>query len=635
MTTPQSAHSVITEPSDVPTPNPMNPSIEETQQRLSSDPARGRGRDPSPSPQHDDRRKSSTAWVTLSVIVITCGVYLWMRNVHEHSAPFRFHELLSWGGNFYLKTTQGEWWRLLTSAFVHIDDPHLILNMISLFLLGREVERVFGHLNLLILYLGSAVVAGLCSIAWYDLRLSVGASGSIYGLFGGAISLFLLVGEHRVLAVRRKTLVIFGWILYTLFVSLFDDWVDRAGHLGGVLGGAVIGALLSMGIRRSRLRRSTLPRRPWRGFTVCILILGASITLRYLPESDNLTKFIRWYGQIEYRLKRTSSRLDEVSYSQGRALWLSQLKGPLLEAQKRLQMVTRRLNSFDHRDESEPEDTLLVTLERDSQLDGQPLSSTLPQWTIALIKRWTPAWLWHPEWSREMFEEQSVWAWELHSHHKFRDRAQRASDDGRSPMRATPTSSPPTALRHKRAQELEPIHSVSHDISFNILTSLERYMMTWRWSLLLRYGADSPPSWDRQIRAAHLDFISEIYYQLITERRTHHLLSYEWNEAMEIIERPDLWLSSTWGGWVLIRIALSQLYVHEVTPSTDSTLALVDKALGLCLSVGLHPYPSALTSLPLRLVWAGIALYRGALDSSERRLFQTPPEYRIIPLFKR
>ena len=576
-----------------------------------------------------DRRKTPTAWVTLSVIVISCGVYLWMRSVHEHSASFRFHELLSWGGNFYLKTTQGEWWRLLTSAFVHIDDPHLILNMISLFLLGREVERVFGHLNLLILYLGSAVVAGLCSIAWYDMRLSVGASGSIYGLFGGAISLFLIVGEHRILAVRRRTVVIFGWILYTLFVSLFDDWVDRAGHLGGALGGAGIGALLSMGIRRSRLRRSTLPRRPWRGFTVCVLILGASITLRYLPESDNITKFLRWYGEIEYRLKRTSSRLDELSYSQGRALWLSQLKDPLLEAQKRLQIVTRRLKSVDRRGELETEGALLVTLERDPQLDSQPLSSKLPQWMIVLIKRWTPAWLWQPDWSREMFEEQSVWAWEIPNRHKFRDVQPSAPDDESAPMRTTST-----ALHPQDTQEIKAIDPIDHDLSLGVLTSLERYMMTWRWSLLLRYGAETPPSWDRQIRAAHLDFISEVYYQLITERRTHRLLSYDWNEAIEIVGRPDLWLSSTWGGWVLIRIALAQLYAHESTASPDSSLALIDQALGACLRVGLHPPPSALTSLPLRVIWAGLALYRGALRSSERRLSPILPKYRLIPILQ-
>jgi Rhomboid family len=87
---------------------------------------------------------------------------------------------IAWGSNFGPYTADGEWWRLLTSLFIHFGIPHVVLNMIALVMFGPLVERLYGSVNYLAVYLMAGVAGGLASISWQPgpLELRTSRAGS-------------------------------------------------------------------------------------------------------------------------------------------------------------------------------------------------------------------------------------------------------------------------------------------------------------------------------------------------------------------------------------------------------------------------------------------------------------------------
>ncbi|MDB5200634.1 MAG: hypothetical protein JWQ27_43 [Ferruginibacter sp.] len=100
-------------------------------------------------------------------------------------------ELLDWGANRRTETTGGEYWRLLTSMFLHGGIMHLLLNIFGLVLAAVFVEPKLGRKNYSILYILSGLCGSLASICWYPDTVSVGASGAIFGLYGAILGWFL------------------------------------------------------------------------------------------------------------------------------------------------------------------------------------------------------------------------------------------------------------------------------------------------------------------------------------------------------------------------------------------------------------------------------------------------------------
>jgi membrane associated rhomboid family serine protease len=92
--------------------------------------------------------------------------------------------LLGWGGNFGPWTTNMQWWRLVTSMFVHTGMLHLLVNMLSLLQLGVMLERLVGRVSFVGAYLAAGIFASLISVSVYPVDVSVGASGAVFGLYG-------------------------------------------------------------------------------------------------------------------------------------------------------------------------------------------------------------------------------------------------------------------------------------------------------------------------------------------------------------------------------------------------------------------------------------------------------------------
>jgi rhomboid protease GluP len=179
-------------------------------------------------------------------------------------------QLVQWGANFGPRTVGGEWWRLLTCAFVHIGIIHIAFNMWCLWDLGALAEALYGHWTFAGVYLISGVGASLTSLAWHANRTSAGASGAIFGLAGALIASFYLgefsLPREAVRGILRSVVIFAG---YNLFFGAVSGRTDNAAHIGGLIFGLILGALI---VRLAPGRDAVVPR-----VTVLVLALLAVV----------------------------------------------------------------------------------------------------------------------------------------------------------------------------------------------------------------------------------------------------------------------------------------------------------------------------------------------------------------------
>lgn len=125
-----------------------------------------------------------------------------------------------------------EYWRLLTSGFLHLSVMHIAVNMISLYILGTMLEPILGTARFLMVYLtslfgGSAAVALLAG----ENTATAGASGAIYGLMGAMLVI--------VLKLKARAGQVVAIIAINLFISVSVPGISLVGHLGGLLFGTL------------------------------------------------------------------------------------------------------------------------------------------------------------------------------------------------------------------------------------------------------------------------------------------------------------------------------------------------------------------------------------------------------------
>jgi rhomboid protease GluP len=151
--------------------------------------------------------------------------------------------LLEWGANIGPAVTQGQYWRLLTANFLHANLMHFAFNMYALYVIGTEVETFYGPWRFLIIFLSACLAGAICSYA-FTYKVSVGASTGIFGLFGTLVAFFVrnraVFGEMGRTRLTNLIVVIAINLFYGLSVSFIDMW----GHVGGFIGGVILGWLL-------------------------------------------------------------------------------------------------------------------------------------------------------------------------------------------------------------------------------------------------------------------------------------------------------------------------------------------------------------------------------------------------------
>jgi len=155
-------------------------------------------------------------------------------------------QLVHWGANFGPYTITGQWWRLLTATFLHIGVIHLAFNMWCLWDLGALCESLYGSWTFAAVYLVCGIGGSVASVIRNPVVLSAGASGAIFGIAGALIASFYL-GEFNMpraaLAPQLRSLLFFAG--FNLFYGAAVPGIDNAAHIGGLLTGLALGALIA------------------------------------------------------------------------------------------------------------------------------------------------------------------------------------------------------------------------------------------------------------------------------------------------------------------------------------------------------------------------------------------------------
>jgi rhomboid protease GluP len=193
------------------------------------------------------QRQSSSMLVTQIIFGLNIAVFVGMllAGVQMLGNPSA-QDLVRFGANFGPYTLSGQWWRLLSCIFIHGGLLHIAFNMWCLWDLGRLAESIYGHWMFAAVYLISGLAASLGSIFWNPFTLSVGASGAIFGIAGALIASFYL-GEFSLPRAAMSGMLrsVMLFVGYNLFFGAIVARTDNAAHVGGLLMGLLMGALIA------------------------------------------------------------------------------------------------------------------------------------------------------------------------------------------------------------------------------------------------------------------------------------------------------------------------------------------------------------------------------------------------------
>jgi membrane associated rhomboid family serine protease len=197
------------------------------------------------------RAPATPTLIGLNVLVFLAVMLLGGGLVTPHAEV-----MIRFGTDYTPLVMSGQWWRFLTSVFLHFGFEHLAFNMLALWVFGVLAERLFGTSRYLLIYLFAGVAGSLTSFLWHPFVNGAGASGAIFGVLGSLLA-FFLKGEQgvpkSVLTAQRNSAAIY--IAYSLLNGARAG-VDNAAHLGGLVAGLSLGFLLSRPLEHNRAEQS-------------------------------------------------------------------------------------------------------------------------------------------------------------------------------------------------------------------------------------------------------------------------------------------------------------------------------------------------------------------------------------------
>ncbi len=189
--------------------------------------------------------------------------------------------LVNLGANFAPMVTLGDYWRLFTANFLHIGLLHLLFNLYALYIVGTEVEMFYGPARFLVIYLLTGLSGAVASYA-FTYGLSAGASTAIMGLIGTLVAFFIrnrdVFGELS----RSRLTNLIVVIAINVFYGMSVGTIDNFGHLGGFIGGVILGWLLcpfyqveAQGGAHRVIDRTSL-RSEWLGVLLVTVLIGVA-----------------------------------------------------------------------------------------------------------------------------------------------------------------------------------------------------------------------------------------------------------------------------------------------------------------------------------------------------------------------
>ena len=222
------------------------------------------------------RREAMPMLVTQALFGINVAVFVGMLLSGASAMDPSGESLLAWGANVAPYTLGGEWWRLLTSCFVHIGILHIGFNMWCLWSLGGLAERLYGRVTFACVYLLCGIAGSLGSLWWHATPvLSAGASGAIFGIAGAVIASIKLGEFSSGVMAQGVMQSLIGFVGFNVVFGALSGTTDNACHFGGLAAGLVLGALIAKLAPEPRL----LPRLAVLAL-VAALLAGGGVALQ-------------------------------------------------------------------------------------------------------------------------------------------------------------------------------------------------------------------------------------------------------------------------------------------------------------------------------------------------------------------
>src|SRR5438552_18790526 len=184
--------------------------------------------------------------VTSAIIGVNVLVFVAMSLSGVSAVEPQTPDLVKWGANIGVQTLFAQPWRMWTSNYVHIGIVHIALNMWCLWSLGILAERIFDRWAYFLIYTFCGIAGSLASLGLHPNRFGAGASGAIFGMAGALIAaLYLghLPVSPRALKSTLKSLVLFAG--YNLFFGAVVPAIDNSAHIGGLVCGLILGAVMA------------------------------------------------------------------------------------------------------------------------------------------------------------------------------------------------------------------------------------------------------------------------------------------------------------------------------------------------------------------------------------------------------
>lgn len=177
--------------------------------------------------------------VIIALISMNVFAYLLPRFVvFGGSLSNSVNHFLSLGAKDNQAIIDGEYYRLLTSTFLHANLLHLFVNMYSLAIVGQPVIKIFSRSGFISIFLVSGVCGSFTSFLFNE-SLSVGASGAVFGLVGALFAYSMVEKNYRLIK-NLSYIILINFVFGVLNYNIIDNW----GHLGGLVGGLITGYIL-------------------------------------------------------------------------------------------------------------------------------------------------------------------------------------------------------------------------------------------------------------------------------------------------------------------------------------------------------------------------------------------------------
>lgn len=256
--------------------------------------------------------RARTRWPLVTPALVVLNIAIFFRMSSGVGAGDPQETLLHWGANFGPLTTNGEWWRLVTSMFIHAHILHLAVNVAGLLQVGLILERLVGRFAFAAIYLAAGLFASLVNLSAAPVGVSAGASGAIFGLYGLLFASSIWGVIHRssvtipLMALKRLAPAAAVFTLY----NVINDRIESEAELIGLVAGFCCGLVLVRRVSElkppSRLVGTAIA-------TTIVMVMACAVTLQGVTDvRPELARIValehRTAGAYQTAIRRSVNR---------------------------------------------------------------------------------------------------------------------------------------------------------------------------------------------------------------------------------------------------------------------------------------------------------------------------------------